>query len=280
MSFWKNKPLIITIILAIVLIVLLFATSGHNAAEENDSLVGKVIAPMQEGLFGTTTGITDFFERLFGTSDLNKQNLELSEKVSELQSQLRDYNTVIKENQRLKELLNYKETTDYDVVTAQVIGKNSGQWFEEFTVNVGAEDGVEMDMIVMNNSGLVGKVTEVFDSYCRIITIMNTDMNVPVMIERSRDYGVAKTISDSKSRATGKLRIEYMSTGADVVPGDTIVTSGMGGIYPKGLYIGQVSEVSTDANAEAVVTVQSNVDFEHIEEVLIILEHFGEVDQH
>lgn len=279
MSFWKNKPLIITIILGIVLVVLLFATSGHNAASGQNSLVGGVIAPMQENLFGTTQSVSAFFERLFGTSDLNKENLELSEKVSQLQSQLRDYNTIAKENERLKELLNFKESTDYDVVTAQVIGKNSGQWFEEFTVNVGAADGVEADMIVMNDSGLVGKVTEAHDSYAKIITLMNANMNVPVMIERSRDYGVAKTVSDSKSRASGKLYIEYMSTGADVVPGDTVVTSGMGGMYPKGMYLGQISEVSTDANSEAVVTLQSNVDFEHLEEVIIILEKFEEVAQ-
>lgn len=279
MSFWKNKPLIITIILGIVLVVLLFATSGHNAEDENSSLVGRVIAPMQEGLFGTTQSVTAFFERIFGTSDLNKENLELREKVSQLQSQLRDYNTIAKENERLKELLNFKESTDYDVVTAKVIGKNSGQWFEEFTVNVGAADGVKEEMIVMNESGLVGKVTQVYDSYSKIITLMHTEMNVPVMVERSRDYGVVKTISDSQSKATGKMRVEYMSTGADVVPGDTVVTSGMGGMYPKGLYIGVVSEVSTDANAESVVILQSNVDFEHLEEIVIILEVFEEVDQ-
>ena len=279
MSFWKNKPLIITIILGIVLVVLLFATSGHNAEEGNSSLVGRIIEPMQEGIFGTTQSTTAFFERLFGTSDLNKENLELREKVSQLQSQLRDYNTIAKENQRLKELLNFKETTDYDVVTAKVIGKNSGQWFEEFTVNVGAADGVKEEMIVMNESGLVGKVTQVYDSYSKIITLMHTEMNVPVMVERSRDYGVVKTISDSKSKATGKMRVEYMSTGADVVPGDTVVTSGMGGMYPKGLYIGVVSEVSMDVNSEAVVILQSNVDFEHLEEIVIILEVFEEVEQ-
>jgi len=277
MSFWKNKPLIITIILGIVLVVLLFATSGHNASEENNSIVGRVIAPMQENLFGTTKSVTVFFEQLFGTSDLNKENLELREKVSQLQGQLRDYNTIAKENERLKELLNFKETTEYDIVTAQVIGKNSGQWFEEFTVNVGAADGVKPEMIVMNDSGLVGKITEVHDRYAKIITLMNVDMNVPVMIERSRDYGVVKTISDPKARAEGKLYVEYMSTGADVVPGDTVVTSGMGGMYPKGLYIGQVSEVSTDVNSEAIVILQSNVDFEHMEEVVILLEVFEEV---
>lgn len=277
MSFWKNKPLIITIILGIVLVVLLFATSGHNADAENTSLIGRLIAPMQEDLFGTTQSVSAFFERIFGVSDLNKENLELNEKVSQLQSQLRDYNTVVKENERLKELLNFKETTDYDIVTAKVIGKNSGQWFEEFTVNVGAADGVEKDMIVMNDDGLVGKVTEVYDSYAKIITLMNSEMNVPMMIERSRDYGVVKTISDSESRATGKMRIEYMSTGADVVPGDTVVTSGMGGMFPKGLYIGVVSEVSTDVNSESVVILQSSVDFEHLEEISIILEVFEEV---
>ena len=276
MSFWKNKPLIVAIALAIVLVVLLFATSGHNAKENSNSLIGSIIAPMQEGIYTAANGTGEFFKRLFGATDLDKENLELRERIAELESQTRDYNTVVKENERLKELLNVKDTmTEYDVLTAQVIGKNDGRWFTEFTVNAGSEDGIKPDMIVLTQDGLLGKVTSVYDTYSRIITLINTSSGVPAMVERSRDYGVIKAAADTGDKEAGMLTLEYVSQNADIVPGDTIITSGMGGLYPKGIYIGQVTEVGTLGESSA-VSVQSFVDYERIEEVVIVLESFEE----
>ncbi len=278
MSFFKNKPLIVALALAIVLIVLLFATAGHNAGERPDSLVGSVIAPAQEWIYDGTASVDNFFKRLFSATDLDKENLELRERISELESRTRDYATMAKENERLKELLNVKDTmSDYDVLTAQVIGKASGGWFTEFTVNAGSEDGVEPDMIVLTSDGLLGKVSSVNDTYSRIITLINSSSGVPAMDERSRDYGVIKAAEDTAEREQGLLTLEYLSENADIIPGDVIITSGMGGIYPKGIYIGQVTEVRTVGD-EASVYVQSFVDYGHIEEVVIVLESFEEAN--
>ncbi len=277
MSFWRNRPLIITIVICILLTVLLFATSGYNKGERQDGVIGGVIARMQEGLYSVTESIGGFFSRLFGTTDLDKENLELQERVSELESQVRDYNTVIKENERLKKLLNIKDTIgDYDILTARVIAKNSGDWFTEFTVNAGSDDGIEEDMIVMTDEGLMGRVTFTAESYCKIISLMETTSGVPAMVERSRDYGVAKAAGSSEAKAAGMLKLNYLSANADVIPGDTIITSGMGGVFPKGIYIGQVTEVKADGDTSD-VTIQSFVDFEHVEEVIIILEQFEKV---
>ena len=280
MSFWKNRPLIIAIVLGIILLILLFATSGYNLGERQESIVNGTIAGLQEGLYGATQGVNHFFQNLFSTTDLDKQNLELQERVAELESRLRDYESTVKENERLKELLNVKDTVgDYDVVTGQVIAKNSGDWFEEFTVNVGSRDGIAPDMIVLSADGLLGKVTAVYDSYCKIITLMNAENGVPAMVERSRDYGIIKVLNDTESKKKGLLRLEYLSANADVTAGDTVTTSGMGGMYPKGLYLGEVIEVVTDGIAISSVTVQSAVDFNHIEEVVIILEQFEETEE-
>lgn len=277
MSFWKNRPLVVAIVLIIVLVVLLFATSGHNSRENENSIIGSIIAPMQEGIYKATTGVADFFARLFSATDLDKENMQLRERVAELESKTRDYNTILKENERLKELLNVKDTvSSHDVLTAQVIAKNSGRWFTEFTVNAGSDDGIEAGMIVLTNEGLLGKVSSVNDRYCRIITLMNTSSGVPAMVERSRDYGVIKAVEESADREAGMLCLEYVSQNADIVPGDTIITSGMGGGFPKGIYIGQVTEVS-EINESASVSVKSFVDYERIEEVVIVLERFEEV---
>lgn len=280
MSFWRNKPLIITCILLLVLVILLFATSGSNQPAGLQSVVGSIIAPVQEGMYNATSSISSFFGRMFSANDLSKENLELKEQVAELQSELRQYETVKSENERLRALLNVKDMVgkEVELVTAQVIGKTPGTWFTQFTVNVGAMDGVEKDMIVMSAQGLLGKVVWTSDTYSRIITLMDTTSGVPAVIERTRDDGVVKVNANASSEEGGLLTMRYLSTDSDVVPGDKVVTSGVGGLFPKGLYIGLVTEVISQEGSDKTVVVQSNVDFEHVEEVSIVKHVYMEVE--
>lgn len=275
MSFWKNRPLIITIILVIVLITLLFSTSGVNNTVQN--VVGSVIAPVQEGIYQATASIGGFFSRLFSSSDLDQENVELKEQVAQLESQLREFEEISNENERLKELLNVKEVTkDYEIVTASVVGKNPGEWFREFTVNVGSEDGIEKDMIVLSSGGLMGKVLSVTPHYSKVITLIDEGNGVPCLIERTRDIGVVKPVEGTEDDT---MEILYLADDADIIPGDKVITSGNGGIYPKGLVIGQVAEVSTDSASQKQVLVKSAIDFQHVEEVVIIKQHFDEIEQ-
>ena len=276
MSFWKNRPLIITIILLIVLAVLLFSTSGNT---EGQSIIGSALAPVQEGLYNATASIGGFFGRLFATTDLDKENAQLKNEVAELQNQLRDYESTVQENQRLKELLNVKDTVgDYDIVTAQVIGKNPGEWFQEFTINVGKNDGVSADMIVLTGDGLLGRVVSVSDTYAKVMSFLDTDSGVAAILERTRDYGIVKAATGSE-QGTDTLELFYLPQEADVLPGDKVVTSGVGGVFPKGLLIGQVTEVGTDTGAERQVLVKSAVDFRHVEEVVVVKHIFSEVEE-
>lgn len=97
------------------------------------------------------------------------------------------------------------------------------------------------------------------------------------MVERTRDNGVIKVAENGEDPSD--LQLFYLSMNSDVKPGDKIITSGIGGVYPKGIPIAQVTEVSTDSSSEKVVIARSNVDFEHVEEVVVILQLFEEVQQ-
>jgi len=274
MSFWKNKPLVITIILIIVLIVLLFATSG-TAGGSKTSLFGEMIKPFQSGVYKATTATGDFFARLFSSSDLVKENAAMAVRIEELEAQLADHENIVAENERLKGLLNVKDSyTDYEIVTAQVIGNTPGAWFSEFTVNVGTNDGIEPDMIVLMEGGLLGRVISCSHSYSKVVSLIDSTSGVPALIERTRDTGVIKpSLSED-----GMLEMNYLTADSDIVPGDKIVTSGLGGIYPKGIEIGHVVEVANDSSADIKVIVQSNIDFAHVEEVVIIKHIFEEVE--
>ena len=274
MPFWNNKPLIITIILVIILFVLLVATGGEQQPGAS-SLVSGIFAPIQEGLYSATESMGNFFGRLFSTSDLDKENQQLKEEIAKLNSDLREYDELKKENERLTELLNVKDSVgDYDYLTARVTGKALGDWFTEFTVNAGKNDGVQKNMVVLNQEGLLGRVTSASDHYCKIMTIIDLSSGVPVIVERTRDTGVAKGLYSTEGQANRTLSLSYLPSGADIVPGDRILTSGQGGVFPKGLLVGQVSEVAGKESSE--VSIKSAVDFAHIEEVVILLQVFGE----
>ncbi len=276
MSLWKNKPLVITLILLIILFVLVFATS--DAQSTQSSVVGGLIAPLQGTIYDITVSVEDFFTRIFSPTNLTLENQLLKEQVAQLESELRNMEYVNDENERLKELLNIKdEIGDAPIVTAQVIGNNIGDWNKEFTINVGSAQGVQKDMVVLTDKGLVGRILSVSDTYATVLTIVDSQSGVPALIDRTRDQGVVNGTGAVGWDEDRMLVMDYIPATADVIPGDEIITSNQGGIYPKGLYIGEVVEVGAATGTdERTVYVQSGVDFERLEEVVVMLADYEE----
>ena len=237
-----------------------------------------MLAPVQRFLYSSTESIGDFFAGISNNSSLKEENAALKEQVAEMESELRDYENLRQENERLKDLLGVVDSYgDYEKLTARVIGKSPGAWFDEFTINAGEKQGVQKDMIVYTSDGLLGKVVYTSATYSRVISLIHDKSGVSAMVERTRDNGVIKVAENGEDPSD--LQLFYLSMNSDVKPGDRIITSGIGGVYPKGIPIAQVTEVSTDSSSEKVVIARSNVDFEHVEEVVVILQLFEEVPQ-
>ncbi len=276
MRFWKNRPLIIATILCIIFLTLLITTANSDEESGPVSVAGRLIAPVQRFFYGLTESIDTLFEKKSESADLQKENTELKEQIAELENELKDYYNLYTENIRLKNLLGFVDTWEggYTYLSAQVIGKSPGQWFTEFTIGAGSDDGIQNGMIVYSADGLVGRVVYTAGSYSRVLSIIDEDSGVPVLIERTRDNGVVKSAEEGQDL----LEIYYLSADADIVPGDKVITSGIGGIYPKGIVVGIVSEVSTNTATEKTVLMKSAVDFEHLEEVVVILALFDEVE--
>jgi len=268
---WRNRPLMITIIIVIILFVLLIMTSGENNMTGTESIVGTVLAPFQHALYSVSDAIAGFFTRIFGTNDLETENLELKAKVAELEGQLQDLEETKQENERLKELLNYDiETENLEYVTAKVIGRDPDHWYDTFIINLGISDGIEVDMPVVNNDGLIGRIVETGATWSKVMPIVDSSSGVSGIVERTRDNGILNgALTAGAEEAV--LTLGNLPLDADLVPGDTVITSGLAGVFPKGIPIGEVTEVSQSSDGmrnEAVVT--PYVDFDHIEEVLII----------
>ena len=277
MGFWKNRPLIIAVICSILLFVLL-STSGSTQSSGAGSAMSRLLVPVQRFLYSSTESIGDFFAGLSEDRSIKDENAALKEQVAEMESQLRNYENLRQENERLKELLGVVDSYgEYETLTARVIGKSPGAWFDEFTINAGEQHGVQENMIVYTADGLLGKVVYTSATYSRVISLIHDQSGVSAMVERTRDNGVVKAAQEGEN--PDDLQLFYISSNSDVKPGDRIITSGIGGVYPKGIPIAQVTEVSTDSSSEKVVIARSNVDFEHVEEVVVVLQVFEEVAQ-
>lgn len=281
MQLWRNRPLMVTIIVVIILLVLLIMTAGENNISGTESIVGSILSPVQSGLYSATNAISDFFSRMFAGGDLQTQNQQLQAQVEQLKSQLQDYDEIKAENARLAGLLNFDtKTADLKYVTARVIYKAPGHWFNVFVINVGMANGIEVNMPVVNGDGLVGKVVEVGANWSRIMTIIDSDSSVSAIVERTRDTGVLTgTVSTGDEESSG-LTMGYLPLDADLVPGDTVITSGLSGVFPKGIKIGKVTEVGSNENGTASETIVTPyVDFYHLEEVMVITSKTTDINE-
>lgn len=268
----KNKPLIIMLIAILLLGILAFVTSADRSVSWIESTLGSVIQPVQSFAAKASNGIISFVQKVFKTSDADKELEQLQVRMAQLE-QAADENAKLKaENERLKKLLNYVETLEnYEYVTAVVTGNSQGVWFETFTINAGRNKGIKKDMPVVCAEGLVGRVIEVGANWSKATAIIDPSSEVSVMVERTRDIGVVR--GSFSATSDNQLELYFLPSGFDLVPGDKIVTSGMSSIFPKTITVGTVSEVTRRSaeGSQSNAIIEPAVDFGHLEEVLVLV---------
>ena len=261
-DFFRSKGFLIILIIVAVLSIFIAATYRDRAKVSFiEDTVNSVVKPVQSFSVKASNSIIHFFERVFSSTDLDKENEQLRVKLAQYEIIESELETLREENSRLKDLLNYTDITDnYSYITSTVIGKSQGIWFSEFTVNAA----------VVNSQGLVGRVNSVSANTCKVTAIIDSTSDISAMVERTRDYGFARGILNTDEKET--LELYYLPSGYDLVPGDTIVTSGIGGTFPKGIAIGTVTEVSrsSDDAEERNAIIEPAVDFLRLEEVMIV----------
>ncbi len=164
----------------------------------------------------------------------------LQRKVAQLTRKLVLYQTAARENARLKALLEVKERLEYKTIGAYVIGGNPSPWSNVIIINVGSKDGVTRDSPVLDEAGVVGKVTEVYGEWSKVLLLTDPSFAVHVVDARSGVIGVVK--GNGKKWCT----LEYVVEDRDVKPGDLLVTSGMAKLYPKGYPVGTVVDIERE----------------------------------
>lgn len=198
--------------------------------------------------------------------NLRKENESLRQELDKLKDQINQLIEMELENQRLKNLLEYKQKSNMELLLARVIAREPSNWTKVITINRGAKEGIRNGLPVVSYQGLIGKVISVYDDSSRVMLITDLRSSVDALVQRTRGSGVVVGATQ------GICRVKYFPIDQEVKIGDHLITSGIGGIYPKGLIIGQVNRIQkSQYGLFQLLEVTPAVDLERIEEVFIML---------
>ena len=270
-KFFLPARYLLLIMSGVCIIIMLLSFTLNISGGPLNAAAGYVFVPMQEGINKVGTWISDKAANLKNLSDVMAENEDLQNQVDELTTELNTIKLEQYELDNLRELYNLDQKyPSYEKVAANVIGKNSGNWFNTFTIDKGSNDGIEVDMNVMAGSGLVGIVTDVGPTWSKVRSIVDDSSNVSGMVLSTSDRCVVS--GDLSLMSDGQIRFSQMENNDNTVSvGDQIVTSYISDKYLQGILIGYVSEVTVDSNnltRSGYIT--PAVDFKNLQEVLII----------
>ena len=263
----NRKSSIIGIVITIIVLIILVVVTNNNLIHV-EGIASKIVMPIQNGLTylkNKVTGNNEFFSDI---KNLKAENEQLKQTNKELEEKLRELEILRSENEMLKEYANLTEKySEYSTIPAYIINKNVSNFSDNIVINVGSNDGVEPNMCVISEKGLVGYIVSTTDTTAKVHTILVTSTSVSASVTTTRDSIICKGMLDSSTT----LKATYIPIDATLAVGDNVETSGMGGIYPRGITIGKIKEIVNTKNiANRYAIIETAVDFSKIETVLVI----------
>jgi rod shape-determining protein MreC len=260
--------IVVVILLAFFNMTILTVTSkrGMSAPSGVEKHIFPVVAPFQKVMIRTIRSMKGVWEDYFYLVTVSKENSELKKALSLAYEKNNRIIEIELFNSRLREFLKFKEKTNSKILAAEVIGKDSSAWFKTIVIDKGIKDGVVKGLPVVVPEGIAGQVIEVAERYSKVLLIIDRNSAVDALVQRTRARGIIK------GESTDKCFFEYALRKYDIKNDDIIVSSGLDGVYPKGLLLGKVSEVvRKNSGIFQEVNVTPFVDFEKLEEVLVVL---------
>jgi len=257
-------------LLAMTLLIATLVLYSYNIRQKSvttffERAVLSVAAPFQLGIDGTSNAVVRIWRDYLWLIDTRQRNLMLEKENRELRARLNQINEVTLQNQRLRKLLAFVDDLDRAALPAQVIGEDVTPWARTIVIDKGSRSGLRQGLPVVASDGVVGRVIKTSSYSSRVLLITDPSSAVAALVQNTRSRGILRGHGE-------RLSVEYMEHDATLQPGDLLVTSGMGGIFPKGLPIARVISASQDQfdlfqRIEAIPT----ADFSRLEEVLVIL---------
>jgi rod shape-determining protein MreC len=266
--FSKKTVLILAgILLLTVNLIMLAVTTRRPAASGLGRAMIAFVAPFQELATRAVKTIQDGWWNYFFLVSVSQENQRLLKELGKSHQKIIQQSELELENLRLRELLGFKRSLPAPAIAAEIIGKDPSAWFKTVIIDKGSSDGLRRGLPAVSSSGVVGQIVEVSGRQSRLMLIIDRNSGADALVQRTRARGVVKGTSRDE------CYLDYVLHADDVRVGDLVVSSGFDGVYPKGLLIGTVTAVDfKGGDFFKDVQVTPAVDFDKLEEVLIILE--------
>jgi len=263
--FPYKKAIVTFLLLAASVFLMNITGKPENGPSFWEIVLYKCAQPAIELFSAVRQWSEDFLVIFYSKKALLEENKALRQELESLKVLQARLKEAEKENTRLKDLLQFKESSAGEYKVAKVIGRNPQKWFSTLTVSLGTSDGVMQDAPVVSRSGLVGRILFSYDQTSTVLLLSDAESGAGAIINRSRDYGVVLG-----GHGPDRLVMRFFSRDADVIPGDLVLTSGMGSVYPAGILIGKVIKVYTPKpGLVKECYVKPATDFQHLEEVMV-----------
>jgi len=259
------------IIPILIFLLALSLISANLHSRENmsffESLVVGITAPVQKVVWGVIGGMGSVWRGYFYLVGLEKENQALKRELQELRLQMNRYQEAALANERLRALLNFKKSIATPLLPAQLVAFDPSGWFQTILIDKGRNDGVVQDMAVVSAEGLVGRVIGVGNQHSKVLLIIDGNSAVDAFIQRSRARGVLVGLGREM------CLLKYVQRNEDVQVGDKVISSGMGGVFPKALLVGTVREVVRGSSGLFQrVEVEPAANFSRLEEVMVVIQ--------
>jgi rod shape-determining protein MreC len=255
-----------------LLVVMGVSVNKNSKLNWLSNILSVPLKPVQGFFTSIGQKIDDLFAYFDGIDALREENEALKEEIALLKEENRVYSELKSENEELRRAFGLKgEFDDYTMVGANIIAMEPGNWYSVFKVDIGERDGISDDMPVITGAkGLVGRVLDTDSNTANIQTIIDEDSAISGWIAKAGG-GHAIIKGDMQLREDGYCKMVYIPIEVDVEVGDVIETSGVGGIYPKGIIIGEVIEVrKTSSELDRYAVIKPAADLKRLEEVFIL----------
>ena len=270
-NFFRSvKFKILVCLLVLMAGFLAYAGANGRWSAAPQELLATALVPFQQLGRMISVGIEDLRDRTVAIDEVLAENERLKEELNALRQTVVDYDDMKSENEMFREYYRIEDTySDYDLVSAFVIGRDPMEKYYSFTIDRGSRDGVAVDDVVISPEGAVGRVTSVNYNYAEVLTILDPAVSMGCTVSRTRDIGLAE--GESLLAQENRLKMNYLPRDTLVAASDLVVTTGLGGVFPSGLIVGTVEDVIPESSGKSMyAVVRPAADVRDITSVFII----------
>lgn len=274
-EFFNSWRFRVIAVVGLLLLGLMLHAATSAGATLPRSIIGFIVAPVQKLSATISDTATNFLAGFTDYGKVKKENDDLKKQLAQVDSKLVNYDTVVQQNQQYKSLLGlHDENLGLKFKPAMVISRDPGQWFSAFSIDKGSLDGIQKNDPVETPDGVVGVVTEVLPTTSVVTTLLDPSSEVGALISRTSDICISQ--GTRELAAAGRFRVTYIPRDSGVSKGDIIITSGIGGKFPRGLKMGTVQDIKLDTNGMSLyAVVQPMVSPSTVKSVMVITDFKG-----